>query len=249
MPVVFVGHGSPMNAIEDNEFSREWTKIGQELPRPKAIVVISAHWMDDGTLVTGNGVPEKINDFYGFPKELYEKEYPAKGDVELAKRVEELTGAKLNNNWGIDHGTWSVLCRMYPEADVPVIQLSLDNNKTPQEHWEVAKKLASLREEGILIMGSGNVVHNLGMVQWTDQGFEWAIEFDKKIKELIIKNDFDKLINYEELENWEKAIPTNEHYLPSLYVLTLKHKEEKVDFRCEKVIMGSMSMRSWIIAG
>ncbi len=248
MPLVFVGHGSPMNAIDDNKFSREWTKMGQELPRPKAILMVSAHWVDEATLVTGDEDPKKINDFYGFPEELYQKRYPVKGDVKLAKKIEELTGAKLDSNWGIDHGTWSVLCRMYPKADVPVIQMSLDENITPREHWELAKKLVGLREEGFLIMGSGNVVHNLGMMQWIDEGFEWAVEFDKNIKQLIIKNDFDKLINYEELENWQKAIPTNEHYLPMLYVLALKNEEEKVDFRCEKVTMGSMSMRSWIIS-
>ena len=246
-PTLFIGHGSPTNAIEDNEFSREWINIGQELPTPKAILCISAHWVTNDSNVTGDSNPKQINDFYGFPQELYAKKYPVVGDIALAKKVANATGAILNSDWGIDHGTWSVLSRLFPKADIPTIQFSLDINKTPQQHWDIAKKLAQFRQEDILIIGSGNVVHNLGLIEWSDTGFDWATKFDQNIKNIILSNDFDNLINYQNLENNELAIPTSEHFLPLLYILALKQDHEKIDFRCEKVTMGSMSMRSLII--
>ena len=247
MPVLFVGHGSPMNAIEDNEFSREWRILGEEIPKPKAIVVISAHWQTEGLKVTGSLKPEQIYDFYGFPDELYQKKYPVVGDIDLANKLAEIVEARPDNSWGIDHGAWSVLCQMFPKADVPVIQLSLDVNLEPEEHWRLAKKLAILREMGVLILGSGNVVHNLSTVVWSDVGFEWAVSFDNKIKELIAAGDFEKVVNYQELENWELAIPTNEHFLPLIYILALKESEENLEFCNEKVTMGSLSMRTVLI--
>ena len=247
MPVIFVGHGSPMNAIEDNEFSRTWKEMGKIVPKPEAIVAISAHWQSEGIKVTGSNNPKQIYDFYGFPNELYQKKYPTKGSVDLAKEVAEICGAKLDETWGIDHGTWSVLAQMFPKANIPVIQLSLDVGLSPKEHWQVAEKLQELREEKVLILGSGNVIHNLGMVQWNDNGYDWAIKFDGRIKELIESEDFETLINYKNLEDSELAIPTNEHYLPLLYILALKNKEESIKFLAEKVTMGSLSMRSIII--
>jgi 4,5-DOPA dioxygenase extradiol len=242
MPIVFVGHGSPMNAIEDNEFSNAWGKIGELIPQPTSIVVISAHWQSDGTKATGSEKPKQIYDFYGFPEELYQKIYEINGNVELAKRI-----ADLDSSWGIDHGAWSVLCRMYPKADIPVIQLSLDVNKSTKQHWETAIKLAKLREENVLILGSGNVVHNLGIMEMRNDGFDWANEFDENIKNLIIKEDWEKLINYESLKNSELAIPTNEHYLPMLYILAMKEKSDEIKFMTEKITMGSISMRSMIV--
>jgi 4,5-DOPA dioxygenase extradiol len=248
MPVMFVGHGNPMNAIEDNEYSRTWTKMGKELIKPKAILCVSAHWQTRGTSVTAMDKPKTIHDFGGFPDELFNAQYPAPGSPELAKETADIvkkTKIELDHEWGLDHGAWSVLKPMFPEADIPTFQLSLDYTKPPQYHFELAQELKELRKKGVLIMGSGNIVHNLGLVQWTEKAFDWAIEFDEKIKNQILSGDFQPIVDYKKFgKAAELSIPTNEHYLPLLYTLALKDKKEEVQFFNEKTTMGSISMRS-----
>jgi len=251
MPVIFVGHGSPMNAVEDNAFSRAWIETGKILPRPSAILCISAHWETKGTMVTAMDRPKTIHDFGGFPPALYEIEYPAPGSLELADMIREAsisTAVRLDHTWGLDHGTWSVLCRMFPEADIPVIQLSLARNQDASFHYLLGKELKPLRNQGVLIIGSGNIVHNLRMISWKDEGYDWAIEFDETIKQLILSGDHEAIINYENLGKTSRlSIPTNEHYLPLLYILALQDNREQVRFFTDKVTLGSISMRSlWI---
>jgi len=249
--VLFVGHGSPTNAIEDNEFSRGWATVAAALPRPAAILCVSAHWETEGTKVTAMPKPRTIHDFSGFPAELYQKQYPAAGSPEWAKSTRDTihsTRVQADMDWGLDHGTWSVLCRMFPAADVPVFQLSLDRTQPARRHYEIGRELAPLRERGLLIVGSGNLVHNLGMMEWTDKPFDWASEFDTKVKGLIVKRDHDALIRYEGLgPSAALAIPTNEHYLPMLYALALQEKAESLAFFTEKVVLGSISMRGFRI--
>jgi len=247
MPVLFAGHGNPMNAIENNEFSLEWEKIGKELPPPKAILCVSAHWQTKGTRVNALEQPETIHDFGGFPQELFDVQYPAHGSPDYAKQTQQLitkTKAELDYEWGLDHGCWSVLKRMYPSADVPTFQLSLDYSAKPQQHYEIAQQLKDLRKKGVLIVGSGNIVHNLRLVQWQEGAFDWAIGFDKKIKSLIESGDDQSVVNYDQLgKEAELSIPTNEHYLPLLYTLALRDKSDDLKFFNEKVTMGSVSMR------
>lgn len=251
MPVIFVGHGSPMNAIEENAFSRAWMATARNSPHPKAILSISAHWETDGVQVTAMPKPRTIHDFYGFPQELFAVQYPAPGAPELAHHVRDLLGVEavaLDQEWGLDHGTWSVLVRMFPEANVPVVQLSLDRKRTPSEHYTLGGKLAALRSEGVLILCSGNMVHNLRLLEWGDQGFDWAEAFDLKLKSLIEARDHAALINYPKLgADAQRAIPTNEHYLPLLYALALRGSAEPLKFFAEKVTLGSISMRSFQI--
>lgn len=253
MPLLFVGHGSPMNAIEENEFSKGWKKIADNLPKPIAIICISAHWQTKGTFLTAMEKPKTIHDFYGFPKELFDVEYPAKGSVELANETKILiknTNVKLDETWGLDHGCWSVLKHMYPNANVPVIEMSLDFSQTPHWHYKLAKELASLRKKGILIIGSGNMVHNLQMINWStpNNGFDWAEEANEKIKKLIINNNHQKLTNYNLLGNAiQLSVPTPEHFLPLLYVLGLKENEEIISFFNDKTLYGSISMTSLLI--
>jgi 4,5-DOPA dioxygenase extradiol len=253
MPVLFVGHGSPMNAIEENEFVQGWRNLGKTLPHPKAILCISAHWETRGTYVTAMSNPKTIHDFGGFPKALYEVEYPAPGSTELAnetKRTITKTSVGLDEKWGLDHGAWSVIRRMYPDADVPVIQISLDYGQPPQYHFELAKELSALRNKGVLIIGSGNMVHNLRMVAWDkmnepDFGFDWAIAANDKFKSLIESGNFKSLINYTSLgREVQLAIPTPDHYLPLLYSLALKEKDEPISFFNDKPVMGSLTMTS-----
>ena len=251
MPVLFVGHGSPMNAIEDNEFSRAWVQIGEALPRPSAVLCISAHWETVGTLVTAMEKPKTIYDFYGFPPELYKAQYPAPGSAGLARLAQETvkkTQVRLDQTWGLDHGTWSVLSRMFPNADIPVVQLSLDRTQAPAFHYALGKELRALRNKCILIVGSGNIVHNLRMMAWQDQAYDWAIEFDETIKQLILSGDHDSIVHYENLGKAARlAVPTNEHYLPLLYVLALQDKQEQIRFFADRVTLGAISMRSaWI---
>jgi 4,5-DOPA dioxygenase extradiol len=251
LPVLFVGHGSPMNALEDNEFSRAWIETGKRLPRPKAILCISAHWESSGTQVTAMDNPKTIHDFGGFPRQLYEMTYPAPGSPLLARLTQatvQQSPVALDQSWGLDHGAWSVLCRLFPEADVPVIQLSLKRGTDPASHYALGKELRPLRERGILILGSGNIVHNLRLVAWQDTAYDWALEFDATIKRLILTGDHEAIIHYERLGQPARlAIPTNEHYLPLLYVLALQGAQEQVRFFAERVTMGSLSMRSlWI---
>ena len=250
MPLLFVGHGSPMNAIEENEFSRGWNEIGKNLPKPNAVLCISAHWETKGTFVTISDKPKTIHDFYGFPKELFSVEYPAKGNPILAEETKKLitkTEVGFDNQWGFDHGSWSVLKHMYPDADIPVIELSIDHYKSPQWHYELAKEISSLRQKGVLILGSGNMVHNLRILNWDDPygKYDWAEEMNSKMKSLIENNDHKDLINYSSLgKEAALAIPTPEHYIPLLYILGLKDENESVDFFNDKTVLGSISMTS-----
>ena len=242
-----------MNGIEDNEFSRTWMKFGNEIPKPKAVLVISAHWLTNGTHVTAMNNPKTIHDFGGFPQALFDVQYPAKGNPELAKFTSDLittTQVGLDHEWGLDHGTWTVVRHMYPNADIPVLQLSIDYNKPPQYHFDLAKQLHSLRKKGVLIIGSGNMVHNLGMVAWdklqeSAYGFDWAIEMNQIFKEKIGNRDFQSLIQYEKLNTAAKlAIPTPDHYYPLLYTLALQDKQDEISFFNDKAVGGSLTMTS-----
>ena len=253
MPVLFVGHGSPMYAIEENEFVQTWRNLGEELPKPKAIIAVSAHWETRGTQVTAMQHPQTIHEFGGFPQELYAVQYPAPGNPELAKQaIETIKGTEVlaDEKWGLDHGTWSVIRRIYPKADIPIIQLSLDYHKTPQQHYELAKELAAFREKGVMIVGSGNIVHNLRQVAWDkpddeEYGHDWAIEANNLVKKLILENNHKALINYNSLGRaLQLAAPTPDHFLPLLYALALKRDDEKVSFFNDKAVMGSLTMTS-----
>jgi 4,5-DOPA dioxygenase extradiol len=251
LPVLFVGHGSPMNAIEDNEYSRAWTEAGKSLPRPKAILCISAHWETTGTQVTAMEKPKTIHDFGGFPRELYEEQYPAPGSPELARLTQETvtkTPVQFDQRWGLDHGAWSVLKRLFPQAEISVIQLSLDHSQGPEYHYALGSELRSLRNKGVLIVGSGNIVHNLRMAFFQDDAFDWAIEYDETVKRLILSGEHTPLVRYQDMGRAARlSIPTNEHYLPMLYILALQEEQEAVHFFAEKVTMGSISMRSFQI--
>jgi 4,5-DOPA dioxygenase extradiol len=247
MPVLFVGHGSPMNAIEENEYSRTWQQLGETLPHPKAILSISAHWEAQGTYVTAMAHPHTIHDFYGFPHQLYEIHYPAPGSqklVDLVKGSVHSIEVSDDLEWGLDHGTWSVLCRMYPHADIPVVQLSLNRQQPPEFHYALGKELAVLRDKGILILGSGNMVHNLRLISFYEDNFAWALEYDSMLKEWIEKGQHDEVIHYER-HGKAAALSVNsaEHYLPLLYVLGASYPNERVEFFNERVMMGSISMR------
>ena len=251
MPVLFVGHGNPMNAIERNEYHKKWTELGKSLPKPKAILVVSAHWLTKGTKVTAMEKPKTIHDFGGFPDELFAQQYPANGSTEFAKETQSLiTKTKVESDfeWGLDHGTWSVLLPMYPNADIPVFQLSIDYSQPPQYHYDLAKELSTLRKKGVMIIGSGNIVHNLGMIDWSGKPYDWAIEFDGIIKKYIDEKNHQAIVDYDKLGKISQlAIPTNEHYLPLLYSIALQEKNENVSYFNEKCEMGSVSMRSLII--
>jgi 4,5-DOPA dioxygenase extradiol len=250
MPVLFLGHGSPMNAIQENEFARGWRTVGQSLPKPDAILCVSAHWETKGTFVTAMEKPKTIHDFGGFPQELFDVQYPAPGSPALAQQTRDTitkTEVGLDQQWGLDHGCWSVVKHLYPQADVPVIQLSLDYTKAPQYHFELAKELAALRKKGVLIVGSGNMVHNLGVIDWRNPegGFDWAIEANTTMKELIAKGDYSQLIHYSSLgKAVQLSVPTPEHYLPLLYTLGLKEENDNLSFFNDKTVMGSISMTS-----
>ena len=253
MPVLFLGHGSPMNAIDDNEFSRSWQDIGLSLPRPVAVLCVSAHWETRGTFVTAMERPPTIHDFGGFPQALFDVEYPASGDPELAiatKNAITKTIVEPDQNWGLDHGCWSVMKHLFPEADIPIVQLSLDYRQTPLYHFQLAAELSELREKGILIIGSGNMVHNLRILDWhkPDKGFDWAGEANEKLKKLVLADDFKQLVNYNTLgREVELAVPTPEHFLPLLYALGLKGKNEETTIFTDKLVMGSISMISFKI--
>lgn len=249
MPALFVGHGNPMNAIEDNAFSRAWTELGKTLPRPAVILCISAHWETRGTRVTAQASPPTLHDFGGFPRALYEVCYPAPGAPEWAARIARLDPhypIEPDDAWGLDHGTWSVLCRIFPEADIPVLQLSLDRAKTPAQHYQLGQALARLRDAGVLIVGSGNIVHNLRQVVWRDVAHDWAIEFDKIAAQRIQAGDHAALIDYPTLHPKARlAVPSAEHYLPLLYVLASQTPDDTLHFFNAKVTLGAMSMRSF----
>jgi 4,5-DOPA dioxygenase extradiol len=256
MPVLFLGHGSPMNALEDNEFTRGWANLGNTIPRPTAVLCISAHWETKGSQATAMENPKTIHDFGGFPPELYKVQYPAPGNPELAEGTAGLitkTGVGLDYHWGLDHGCWSVLRHLFPEADIPVIQLSLDHDQSPQYHYELARELSPLRKKGVLIIGSGNMVHNLGLVAWdkmheSEYGFDWALEAGAIMKKYILSDDHKSLINYKaQGQAFNLAIPTPEHYLPLLYALALKEKDDVVRLFNDKAVMGSLTMTSVVI--
>lgn len=248
MPVLFVGHGNPMNALEKNEYHNTWSDLGKRLPRPKAILCVSAHWLSNGTKVTAMERPKTIHDFGGFPQELFDVQYPVPGSPDFAKETQALiTKTKVQSDleWGLDHGTWSVLLPMFPKADIPVFQLSIDYTQPPQYHYDLAKELAALRKKGVLIIGSGNIVHNLGMIDWSGKAFDWTIEFDARIKQFMDKGDHASVVNYEKLGTIAKlAVPTNDHYLPLLYSLALQEKNDPIAYFNDKCEMGSISMRS-----
>lgn len=253
MPVLFIGHGSPMNGIENNGFSQQWQKLGTSLETPKAVLVISAHWLTNGTQVTAMDHPKTIHDFGGFPQELFDVQYPAPGDSKLANETKSLiqsTNVGLDHDWGLDHGAWTVVRHMYPQANIPVIQLSIDYTKPASYHYQLAKELAALRKKGVLIIGSGNMVHNLRMIDWknmdTDNyGYDWAIEMHELFKNKISDGDHQALINYEQLSKSAKlAIPTPDHYYPLMYILGLQEKNEDPIFFNDKLVAGSLNMTS-----
>nr|WP_262906075.1 4,5-DOPA dioxygenase extradiol [Sphingobacterium sp. FBM7-1] len=252
MPALFLGHGSPMNAIEENEFVEGFRKIAAEIPKPSAILCVSAHWETRGTFVTAMENPPTIHDFGGFPRELFAVEYPAMGSPDLAYEAKSIitkTEVGLDDKWGLDHGAWSVIRHMYPEADIPVIQLSLDYYQNAQYHYELARELRSLREKGVLIIGSGNMVHNLRMVAWQQLndtfGFDWAIEANEKMKHFILNDDHKSLIDYDKQgKAFDLAIPTPEHYMPLLYALAVKDQREQATLFNDKAVGGSLTMTS-----
>jgi 4,5-DOPA dioxygenase extradiol len=256
MPMLFIGHGNPMNAIEENSFVQGFRETAKKLPKPTAIVCISAHWETKGTQVTAMQNPQTIHDFGGFPQALFDVQYPAPGSPELAKSVKEFfapTPVELDQQWGLDHGTWTTLIHFFPKADVPIIQLSLDYTLSPQQHYDLAKKLQILRSKGVLIIGSGNVIHNLGLVDFRNinkenYGYDWAIEARELTNKWILEGNHSPLIDY---KNQGKAInlaaPTPDHYLPLLYILSLQEKSDKIELFNDKLVAGSLSMTSVII--
>jgi len=250
MPALFIGHGNPMNAITDNEFRNGWERIGKQINLPKAILCISAHWLTKGTFVTMSEKPRTIHDFGGFPDELFQQQYPAPGAVDYAKMTLENVGAKIiheDYEWGLDHGAWMVLKNMYPDANIPVFQLSIDIRKPPEYHYELAKDLSFLRERNVLIIGSGNVVHNLSMLMSDEAPFDWAIEFDLFVKESIENKDHKALVNFKEKSKLATiAHPTIDHYLPLLYTLAIRDEKDQLTFFNDSFDLGSISMRSLI---
>ena len=269
MPTIFFGHGNPMNALSENSYTEGWASIGKSIPRPKAVLAVSAHWYIQHCAVTANLNPRTIHDFGGFPEELFHVEYPAPGSPELARRIKDMLGpamldsstgassklsasvitpvaVSLDESWGLDHGTWSVLKHVFPAADIPIVQLSIDRSQPPLYHYELGKRLAPLREEGVLIIGSGNIVHNLSAYVWDEPGikpFDWALRFEAQARDLMLKGDDAPLVNYENFgRDAPLAAPTPEHYLPLLYVLGLRQKKEKASFPVEGVDGGAISM-------
>jgi len=249
---MFIGHGNPMNAIEDNRYTKKWREMGKQLPRPQAILSISAHWLSrNGAKVTMMDKPKTIHDFRGFPQELFEQDYPAAGAPEYAKETQRLitsTGVAEDFGWGLDHGTWSVLVPMYPLADIPVYQLSIDYGKPPEYHYEIGQQLRALREKGVLIIGSGNLVHNLGVMQFHAEPYDWAVEFDKKMEEWMRSGDHRSIMNLDSMGELARlAHPTRDHFYPLLYVLGLQEPKDKLEFFNEGIDLGSVSMRSALL--
>ena len=253
MPVLFLGHGSPMNAIEENEFVTAFRQLGREITKPAAILCISAHWETKGTYVTAMSNPRTIHDFGEFPKTLYDVQYPAPGDPELAKETKQIitkTELGLDYKWGLDHGAWTVIKHLYPHADIPVIQMSIDYSQPAQYHYDLAKELTSLRNKGVLIIGSGNMIHNLGLIAWDKlngdpYAYDWAIEANEKMNKFITDNDHQQLINYRSQgKSFDLAIPTPEHYLPLIYAMALIEENDEVTLFNDKPIGGSLSMTS-----
>ena len=249
MPTIFFGHGNPLNALSKNSYTEAWTSIGKSIPRPTAVLSVSAHWYIPYCAVTSNLNPRTIHDFDGFPKELYQIEYPASGSPELASRVQALlapVAVSLDQSWGLDHGTWSVLKHVFPKEDIPIVQLSINQMQPPSFHYELGKRLAPLREEGVLIIGSGNIVHNLSAYSWGERDvppFDWAVRFEEHARKLMLKGDDAPLVDYRSLgRDAILSAPTAEHYLPLLYVLGLRRKNEKVSYPVQGFDGGSISM-------
>jgi len=252
MPVVFFGHGSPMNALDRNQYTEAWRGIGESIPMPKAILCVSAHWFMEGTAVTAMSRPKTIHDFYGFPQALFDVQYPAPGEPKLAARVRKLLApvdVGLDESWGLDHGAWSVLKHAYPGADIPVLQLSIDGTQPPQFHYETGRRLAPLRDEGILIAGSGNVVHNLRLMRRQGgQAFDWAVRFNERIREALATRDHRTLVDFEKLgEDARLSVPTPEHYLPLLYIAGLQGADESMAFPVDGYDLGSISMLTAVV--
>ena len=245
MPAIFIGHGSPINALEKNEYHLTWQKIGREIPKPRAILSISAHWQTKQVSLTGAKKPETIHDFWGFPQALFQIQYPAPGSDWLVGQVlKSIENVHVDTRWGLDHGTWSVLHPMFPGADIAVVQLSLARTLTPSGHFALGKLLGTLRQEGVLLLGSGNMVHNLSMAVFQEVAFDWALDYDACLRRWILERNTEKLINFEKNGPEAKmSINSAEHYLPLLYILGASQPGEAVKFYCEKVTLGSVSMR------
>lgn len=251
MPVLFIGHGSPMNGIENNAFSTTWAAMARDIPQPKAVLVVSAHWFTRGTHVTAMDFPKTIHDFGGFPQALFDVQYPAPGDPALAAETAGLIHSAvvgLDHDWGLDHGAWTVVRHMYPQANIPVLQLSIDYTKAPEYHYHLAKELYALRKKGVLILGSGNMVHNLRMMSWemiNGGGYDWALEMNERFKSLILSREHQRLLDYQNLgKEAMLAIPTPEHYLPLMYTLGLQNATEGVSLFNDKAVGGSLTMTS-----
>jgi len=253
MPVLFIGHGSPMNIVDYNAYTQSLQTLGASLPKPESILVISAHWMTQGTFVCSADKPEQIYDFYGFPDELYKVQYHPPGAPAIAKSIVHELGSEniqVNTQWGIDHASWAVLIYMYPKANIPVLEMSLDVTMNEEEHYTLANKLSFLRNQNVLIIGSGNIVHNLHRMEYKADAepYPWAVEFDKYIKDALLQKDIDRLLHYKELSPVGKiAVPTNDHYLPMLYSAALREEEEQIDFFHESIQNASISMRCFIV--
>lgn len=255
MPALFMGHGSPMNGIEVNEFSTGWANMAKSVPQPTAVLVVSAHWFTNGTKITAMDFPPTIHDFGGFPQALFDVQYPAPGNPALAEETKGLitiTGVELNHDWGLDHGAWTVIRHMYPNADIPVLQLSIDYTKGAQYHYDLAKEISALRKKGVLILGSGNMVHNLRMLSWemiNGGGYDWANEASEKFKSAILNKDHQSLINFEQMgSDVRLSIPTPEHYLPLMYILGLQSDKEEALLFNDKAVGGSLTMTSVKVA-
>lgn len=250
MPVLFVGHGSPMNAIEDNTYTRGWREIAQKIPTPKAILSVSAHWYTRDSRINNESSPKTIHDMYGFPKELYEIIYGAPGSPEFASAAKRLISKEsiFDSSWGIDHGTWSVLVHMYPKMEIPVFQISIDASAAPEAHYKIGQELKSLRDQGVLIFGTGNVVHNLRIVDFSmEDGYDWAYEFDRAIKESILSHQYQVAIEYKSFGQMATlAVPTPDHYYPLLYVLGASDQNDTISVYNESCVMGSLSMTSYL---
>jgi 4,5-DOPA dioxygenase extradiol len=255
MPAVFIGHGSPMNTLAHNQYTDVWKEIGETVPRPTAILAVSAHWYIRGTAVTAMQTPKTIHDFGGFPKALFDFQYPAPGSTALAKRVGEVLAplaVRMDESWGLDHGTWSVLAHVFPQADIPVVQLSIDATQPPAFHYDLGKRLASLRDEGVLVFASGNVVHNLGVLNWSGDApaYDWAVRFNDVVRDQVQRRDHQPLIEYQEMgDDARMAIPTPEHYLPLLYILGLQGESEPATIAVDGLQNASISMLSVMVGG